>query len=70
MPDVRVTVFKDEFPDDDFIAKMKEGERFLWIPDAYCRRTFGLGPVMYVLKKGRLHSDSVACAIPTLAQYG
>ncbi len=70
MPDVRVRVFKDDFPDDAFIEKLKEGDRFIWIPDTYCRRTFGMGPVMYVMKKDRLHSDSVSCAIPTLAQYG
>lgn len=31
MPDTRVKVFKGDFPDDDFIWRMRPGERFVWL---------------------------------------
>ena len=64
MPDVRVRVYKDDFPDEETIQKMKAGEKFIWVPPPYFRRVYGVGPVLYTMEKnGTLMSHTSMAAL-------
>ncbi len=70
MPDVRVKVYRGDFPHKDVIEKMKTGDRFIWIPETQWRKLYSMGPIFYHMTKRGLTSDTLAASLVLIAPRG